>query len=76
MAMATAGGWIVLRSPDVLRMWVLIPLRDLLTAAAWLAGLFGKTVMWRGRTLTLDGEGRIRRPAFDQRALTRVLWSQ
>ena len=60
MAMATAGGWIVLRSPDVLRMWALIPLRDLLTAAAWLAGLFGKSVVWRGRTLALDGEGRIR----------------
>ena len=60
MAMATAGGWFVLRSPDVLRMWVLIPLRDLLTAAAWLAGLFGKSVVWRGRTLALDGEGRIR----------------
>jgi len=60
MAMATAGGWIVLRSTDVLRMWVLIPLRDLVTAAAWLAGLFGKSVVWRGRTLALDGEGRIR----------------
>jgi ceramide glucosyltransferase len=60
MAMATAGGWIVLRSPDVLRMWILIPVRDLLTAAAWLVGLFGKTVTWRGRTLQLDGEGRIR----------------
>jgi ceramide glucosyltransferase len=59
MAMATAGGWFVLRSPDVLRMWALIPLRDLLTAAAWLAGLVGKSVVWRGRTLALDGEGRI-----------------
>jgi len=59
MAMATAGGWIVLRSPDVLRMWVLIPVRDLVTAAAWLAGLFGKTVTWRDRTLTVDREGRI-----------------
>src|SRR5580704_13333132 len=60
MAMATAAGWIVLRSPDVLRMWLLIPLRDLLTAAAWLAGLFGKSVLWRGQRLHLDREGRIR----------------
>jgi ceramide glucosyltransferase len=59
MIMATAGGWIVLRSPDVLRMWVLIPVRDLFTAAAWLAGLFGKTVLWRGQRLHLDREGRI-----------------
>ena len=60
MTMATAGGWIVLRSPDVLRLWILIPFRDLLTSASWLAGLFGRTVEWRGRTLSLDGEGRIR----------------
>jgi hypothetical protein len=60
MAMATAAGWFVLRSPDVLRMWVLIPFRDLFTAAAWLFGLFGRTVNWRGRILTIDGEGRIK----------------
>jgi ceramide glucosyltransferase len=59
MAMATAAGWLVLRSPTVLRMWLLIPLRDLFTAAAWLAGLFGKTVLWRGTRLHLDREGRI-----------------
>ena len=59
MAMATAGGWVVLRSPDVLRMWVLIPIRDLFTAAAWLAGLFGKSVLWRGQRLPIDREGRI-----------------
>jgi ceramide glucosyltransferase len=60
MAMATAGGWVTLRSPDVLRMWLLIPFRDLFTAAAWAAGLFGKTVTWRDRTLAIDPEGRIR----------------
>jgi ceramide glucosyltransferase len=60
MAMATAGGWMVLRSPDVLRMWVLIPIRDLFTAAAWAAGLFGKSVLWRGRRLPIDSAGRIR----------------
>jgi ceramide glucosyltransferase len=60
MALATAGGWMVLRSPDVLRMWLLIPVRDLFAAAAWAAGLFGRTVSWRGRLLTFDTEGRIR----------------
>jgi ceramide glucosyltransferase len=60
MAMATAGGWLVLRSPNVLRMWILIPFRDLFTAAAWLAGLFGTTVLWRGQSLQIDREGRIR----------------
>jgi ceramide glucosyltransferase len=60
MFMATTAGWMVLKSPDVLRLWLLIPLRDLLTAAVWVVGLFGRTVSWRDRTLTLDKEGRIR----------------
>ena len=59
MAMAIAAGWLVLRSPDVLRMLLLVPLRDLFTAAAWLAGLFGRTVLWRGQRLPIDREGRI-----------------
>jgi ceramide glucosyltransferase len=59
MLMATAAGWFVLRSPDVLRLWPLIPLRDLYGAAIWIAGLFGNTVYWRGQILKLDGEGRI-----------------
>jgi ceramide glucosyltransferase len=59
MAMATAAGWVVLRSPVVLRMWLLIPLRDVFTAAAWLAGLFGNSVLWRGKRLLLGREGRI-----------------
>ena len=60
MLMATAAGWFVLKSPDVLRLWLLIPLRDLYGAAVWAAGLSGRTVSWRGRVLTLDNEGRIR----------------
>jgi ceramide glucosyltransferase len=59
MLMATAAGWFVLRSPDVLRLWPLIPARDLFGAAVWVAGLFGKTVVWRGQVLKLDPEGRI-----------------
>jgi ceramide glucosyltransferase len=60
MLMATTAGWFVLNSPDVLRLWLLIPLRDLYGAAVWVAGLFGRTVDWRGRIQTLDNEGRIR----------------
>ena len=59
MLMATAAGWFVLQSPDVLRLWLLIPLRDLYGAAVWVAGLFGRTVSWRGQILKLDGQGRI-----------------
>ena len=59
MIAATEAGWFVLRSPDVLKLWLLIPLRDLFGAAVWCAGLFGRTVEWRGRRLRLDSEGRI-----------------
>ena len=59
MLMATAAGWYVLRSPDVLRLWLLIPLRDLFAAGVWIAGLFGHTVFWRGQLLTIDRQGRI-----------------
>lgn len=59
MLMAVESGWFVLRSPDVLRLFWAIPLRDLYGAAVWCAGLFGNTVIWRGRRLKLDREGRI-----------------
>lgn len=58
-AMAFTGGWLVLRSTDVLKFFYLIPLRDLWGVAVWAAGLFGSTVEWRGRRLRLDREGRI-----------------
>jgi ceramide glucosyltransferase len=59
MIMATAAGWWGMRSRDVLRLWPLIPLRDLWAAGVWLTGLFGNSVRWRDRELTLDREGRI-----------------
>jgi len=59
MLMATVAGWWVLRASDTLKLWVLIPLRDLFGAAVWLTALFGRTVIWRGQRLRLDPEGRI-----------------
>jgi ceramide glucosyltransferase len=59
MLMAIEAGWFVLRSRDVLRMFYLVPLRDLLGVAVWVAGLFGSSVDWRGQRLRLDREGRI-----------------
>jgi ceramide glucosyltransferase len=59
MMMAVEVGWFVLKSPDVIRLFFLIPLRDLFAAAVWSAGLFGSSVEWRGKRLKLDGEGRI-----------------
>jgi ceramide glucosyltransferase len=59
LVMAFASGWRVLHSRDVLRLWWLVPARDLFGFAVWLAGLFGHSVMWRGQRLRLDREGRI-----------------
>jgi ceramide glucosyltransferase len=59
MMMAIVSGWFVLRGRDVLRLWWAIPLRDLYSVAVWCAGLFGNTVIWRGRRLKLNREGRI-----------------
>jgi len=59
MIAATASGWWVLRSRDVLKLWLLIPLSDVFGFAVWCVGLFGRTVEWRGLKLRLDAEGRI-----------------
>lgn len=59
MMMALESGWVVMRSRDVLALCWLIPLRDLFATAVWAAGLFGNTVLWCGRKLKLDREGRI-----------------
>src|SRR5262249_7597032 len=59
MSMAVIAGWFVMRSRDVLLMFWAIPLRDLFGAAVWLTGLFGNTVVWRGKKLNLDQKGRI-----------------
>jgi ceramide glucosyltransferase len=59
LLMALESGWFVMGSRDALRLWWAIPLRDLYAAAVWCGGLFGNSVMWRGRRLKLDREGRI-----------------
>ena len=61
MTMAIGSGWLVIGSRDVLRLCWAIPLRDLFGAAVWAAGLFGKSVVWRGQRLELDSDGRISR---------------
>jgi ceramide glucosyltransferase len=58
-AMAITCGWFVLRCPEVWKYCYLIPLRDLSGIGVWAAGLFGKTVEWRGVRLRLDEEGKI-----------------
>jgi ceramide glucosyltransferase len=38
--------------------WVVLPLEDVLGFAFWIAGFFGNTVTWRGRTYRIDREGK------------------
>ncbi|MGB7759320.1 MAG: bacteriohopanetetrol glucosamine biosynthesis glycosyltransferase HpnI [Bryobacteraceae bacterium] len=57
-----AGTWIaaqVLDDPYAARIAALIPVRDLLGSALWVAGLSGETVEWRGLNLRLRPDGRI-----------------
>ena len=61
MMMAWASGWLVVRSRDALRLLWLVPARDLLGLAVWLAGLGGSTVIWRGLRLRLTPDGKITR---------------
>lgn len=43
-----------------LRRWLwLLPARDLLAAAIWLAGLVGNRVEWRGRAFRIERDGRL-----------------
>ena len=59
IAMGLVSGWWVLGSRDVLKYFVLIPVRDLFAVAVWAAGMRGDTVEWGGRALRLDRQGRI-----------------
>lgn len=54
MTMAIVAG-----KKDALRLFFLIPARDLFGVAVWIVALFGNTVIWRGQKLRLDREGRI-----------------
>jgi ceramide glucosyltransferase len=49
----------VLKDPNVVKDFWLIPLRDLFGFAVWLGGLSGHTVYWRDRELRLHHDGRI-----------------
>ncbi|MCS7314742.1 MAG: bacteriohopanetetrol glucosamine biosynthesis glycosyltransferase HpnI [Bryobacterales bacterium] len=50
----------VLRMPLGVPDLVLVPLRDLWGVAIWIAGLTGRRVTWRGRSLKIAPDGRIR----------------
>jgi ceramide glucosyltransferase len=39
--------------------WLLLPLQDMLGFAFWIAGFFGRSVMWRGRRYRLNRDGTV-----------------
>ena len=59
LAMGLIAGVGALRCPLTARYWFLIPFRDLWGFGLWLAGLWGRDVIWRDRTLRLNRDGTI-----------------
>ncbi len=57
LAAWAVAGW-VLHDRLTARRWWLVPLQDLLSFAFWLAGFFGTSIHWRGRTYRLLSDGR------------------
>ncbi len=55
---AWAVSQLALRDPLCRRFWFLVPLQDLLSFVFWLAGFFGNTIEWRGRSYRLLRDGR------------------
>jgi len=55
------AGWItaewVLRDPLTRRSWWLVPVQDIASFLMWMAGFFGNTILWRGRTYRLLADG-------------------
>jgi ceramide glucosyltransferase len=57
LAMAWLVGARELEDPSVRKWILLVPLRDLIAFALWLAGFFGRTVEWRGVRYRVDRRG-------------------
>lgn len=60
LATGLTAGVTILRDPITVRLWWLMPVRDLLGLAIWAAGALSGKVVWRGKRLTLDQSGRIK----------------
>ena len=58
--MALLSGVSVLRDRELVRSLWLLPLRDFLAPFVWLAGMFGRKVLWRGEEFELN-RGRLKR---------------
>lgn len=60
LALRIAAAWTV--SERILRAavpWLLLPLQDVLGFAFWVAGFFGKSIIWRGQRYILNRDGTV-----------------
>jgi ceramide glucosyltransferase len=57
-ASAWAQAWWVLRDPFTRRCWWAVPVQDVWSFLLWIAGFFGNTVVWRGRTYYVARDGK------------------
>jgi ceramide glucosyltransferase len=55
--------------PEVRRAILWLPVRDILSGVVWLAGLFGRHVMWRGERFRLHPDGSMALVTASARAL-------
>ena len=53
-----AQAWWILRDPFLKRYWWIVPLQDIWSFLLWIAGFFGNTVSWRGRTYYVAPDGK------------------
>src|SRR5581483_8587261 len=66
LVVRAAGRQVVLRAagaPSGARDTWLVPVRDVLSLAVWLASFLGRTVRWYGNAFTLERNSALRRPA-------------
>jgi ceramide glucosyltransferase len=54
-------GILFFKDPSVKKMFILIPLRDLVSFSIWFYSLFGNKVRWREETFILLGKGKLNR---------------
>jgi ceramide glucosyltransferase len=66
IAMAVACGVFAVRDESVVRSLWLLPLRDLIAPLVWLAGIFGRKIMWRGQEFELE-KGKLKRTSWVKR---------
>jgi ceramide glucosyltransferase len=58
-AAMSVAGW-VLADPLTRGRWWLVPVQDMLSFFVWIAGFFGSTIQWRGRTCYVLRDGRFK----------------